>query len=416
MKSKLISASVNHISTLKLSAKKTRKQWSPCALALAIVLRLTAVSTSAQAQTLVVLHSFMGGKDGGSPPAGVILDAEGNLYGTTYSGGKLGCGIGLGCGTVFKLDASGKETILHNFTGLPDGNIPEAGLIRDAAGNLYGTTYAGGARDGGTVFKVEPTGKEVVLYSFTGPPDGMGPVASLVGDAQGNLYGTTYYGGNGACGYIRGCGTVFKLDPSGKETVLHAFISPDGGYYPAAGLIRDAAGNLYGTTYSGGANGFGTVFKLDSTGHLTVLHPFTGGADGGYPLGGLILSGNLLFGASGVGGASGYGTVFKMDKTGNETVLYSFTGGADGRYPLTGLVHDSAGNFYGTTEQGGAFHYGAVFEVDSEGRETVLHSFTYGADGAFPVAGVVLDAAGNLYGTTNNGGTNGEGTVFKIVP
>ena len=378
---------------------------------------LAAIPPSAKGQTLVVLHSFMGGEDGGSPPAGVIRDAEGNLYGTTYSGGKLGCGIGLGCGTVFKLDAAGKETILHKFTGSPDGNIPEAGLIRDAAGDLYGTTYAGGDADGGTIFKVGATGREIVLHSFTGPPDGLGPVASLVGDAKGNLYGTTYYGGNSVCGYVRGCGTVFNLDASGKETILHTFTSADGGYYPAAGLIRDAAGHLYGTTYAGGVNGFGTVFELDGTGKEIVLHGFTGGADGGYPLGGLIASGNLLFGTTGVGGTFGYGTVFKLDKTtGTETVLYSFTGGADGRSPLTGVVHDAAGILYGTTESGGAFHYGVVFEVDSAGQETVLHSFTYGADGAFPVAGVVRDAAGNLYGTTNNGGTNGEGIVFKIEP
>jgi uncharacterized repeat protein (TIGR03803 family) len=346
----------------------------------------------------------------------VIRDAAGNLYGTTYSGGTLGCGIGLGCGTVFKLDPTGKETILHKFTGMPDGNLPAAGLILDAASNLYGTTYAGGDHDGGTVFKVEPNGKAIVLHSFTGHPDGQGPVASLIGDAKGNLYGTTYYGGDPACGYVWGCGTVFRVDASGKETVMHRFTGVDGGYYPAAGLVRDSAGNLYGTTYTGGANGFGVVFQLDSTGHETVLHPFTGGTDGGYPLGELIASADLLFGTTGVGGAFGFGTVFKMDKTGNETVLYSFTGGADGRSPLTGLVHDTAGNFYGTTEQGGAFHYGAVFEVDSAGKETVLHSFTYGADGSFPVAGVVLDAAGNVYGTTNNGGINGEGIVFKIVP
>jgi uncharacterized repeat protein (TIGR03803 family) len=386
------------------------------ALLLAILIAIAVVLPSSQAQTFIVLHTFMGGSDGGSPAAGLILDAEGNLYGTNYSGGELGCGIGLGCGTVFELDPAGKETILHKFTGSPDGTLNQAGLIRDAAGNLYGTTYGGGVRDGGTVFKVEANGKESVLYSFTGPPDGFGPVASLVADANGNLYGTTYYGGNAACGYIRGCGTVFKLEPSGKETVLHAFVSANGGYYPAAGLIRDSAGNLYGTTYTGGANGFGTVFRLDSAGHETVLHAFTGGTDGGYPLGSLIASGSLLFGTSGVGGAFAYGAVFKLDKAGNETVLYSFTGGADGRSPLTGLVHDSAGNLYGATEQGGDFHYGTVFKLDRAGNESVLHSFTYGSDGAFPVAGVVLDAAGNIYGTTNNGGTSGEGIVFKIVP
>ena len=415
----MAAAAAEHISTFSIPPIKTRKQSLRFSLRFASALTVAVSSllaVSSRAQTLTTLHSFHGGADGESPAAGVILDGRGNLYGVTSSGGAVDCGVPRGCGTVFELDTAGKETMLHKFTGLPDGNIPSAGLIRDAAGNLYGTTYTGGAHDGGTVFKVLANGKETVLHSFTGHPDGQGPVASLAGDAKGNLYGTTYYGGDPACGYVWGCGTVFKVDASGKETVLHTFATPGGGLYPSAGVIRDAAGNLYGTTYAGGAYGFGTVFKLDATGNATLLHSFTGGTDGGYPLGGLIENGNLLFSTTGAGGAFGFGSVFKMDKSGDETVLYSFTGGADGKAPLTALAHDDAGNFYGTTEQGGAFRYGVVFKVDSAGKETVLHNFTYGADGAFPIAGVVRDAAGNLYGTTSSGGTSGGGVVFKIEP
>jgi uncharacterized repeat protein (TIGR03803 family) len=299
-------------------------------------------------------------------------------------------------------------TTLHSFTGGDDGANPVASLIADAAGNLYGTTPYGGASGYGTVFALTPSGTETVLHSFTGGDDGGYPAAGLIADASGNLYGTTGFGGDA------GYGTVFRVTQSGTETVLHSFTNADGAY-PLAGLIADAAGNLYGTTEGGGANGYGTVFKLTPSGTETVLHSFTN-ADGAFPLAGLIADADAnLYGTTNNGGASGYGTVFKVTPSGIETVLHSFTGGADGGYPFATLIADVAGNLYGTTSNGGASGYGVVFALTPSGAETVLHSFT-GSDGGYPKAGLIADAAGNLYGTTNYGGANVYyGTVFELT-
>jgi len=415
MPSALTRSIANHISTFAHSAKRSRKQWCLRGLTLVIMLALAAVLPAAQAQTLTVLHSFTQVKDGGFPSGTLVNDRAGNLYGTTQFGGR-----GFHSGTVFKLAPTGKEEPLYSFAGQADGGDPYAGVIRDAAGNLYGTAQSGGnftcAVGCGTVFKVDPHGRETVLYSFTGPPDGSVPVAGLVRDAQGNFYGTTVNGGDASCNNGIGCGTVFKLDASNNETVLYTFTGGADGKFPLAALIRDPAGNLIGTTVQGGAVNGGTVFKLDATGKETVLHSFTGGGDGAAPFAGLALVGSNLYGTSG-GGTYGYGTVFKVDKTGTETVVYSFTGGGDGGYLFAGVVSDGAGNLYGTTEGGGAFFYGTVFKLDKDGTETVLHSFTGGADGANPYGGLIRDAAGNLYGTTDIGGAPiNSGTVFKITP
>jgi len=215
-----------------------------------------------------VLHSFTGGADGADPATGLVRDAAGNLYGNTGAGGDLACGGGSGCGVVFKLDTTGKETVLHRFTGGADGAAPStaAGLVRDAAGNLYGNTFTGGhgtcPGGCGVVFKLGTTGKETVLHSFTGGSDGAAPEAGLVRDNAGNLYGTTDSGGDLACGSGFGCGVVFKLDTTGKEIVLHKFTGGKDGAFPAGRLVRDSAGNLYGTTQSGGAFFSGVVFKL----------------------------------------------------------------------------------------------------------------------------------------------------------
>jgi uncharacterized repeat protein (TIGR03803 family) len=404
--------------------------------ALATPTRLAAQEQQEQAPTFTVLHAFTGLSSGRNPTASLVRDNAGNLYGTTSFGGNLACGgNGFGCGLVFKLDTTGKETVLHRFTGGADGSFPPAGLVRDAAGNLYGTTEAGGTHGAGTVFKLGTTGKETVLHSFTGGADGRDPKAGLVRDNGGNLYGTTYTAGDLACGGGFGCGVVFKLDATGRETVLYSFTGGADGTASAAGLLRDAAGNLYGTTYAGGdlgctpvggGSGCGVVFKLDTTGTETVLHRFTGGADGADPEAGLVRdSAGNLYGTTLAGGnlACGCGVVFKLDTTGKETILHRFTGGADGRNPgLAGLVRDSAGNLYGTTSAGGnlACGCGVVFKLDTTGKETVLHRFTGGADGAYPEAGLVRDAAGNLYGTASAGGDlacgGGCGVVFKLTP
>jgi uncharacterized repeat protein (TIGR03803 family) len=309
-----------------------------------------------------VVYAFTGSPDGANPVAGLIFDQAGNLYGTTAFGGDLSCGEpGLGCGTVFKVDQTGILTVLHTFSGGADGVSPYAGLIRDTAGNLYGTTYLGGRRNSGTVFELDKDGNETVLHSFIsggGGGSGYYPQAGLIRDAAGNLYGTTNVGGPSFYG------TVFKLRRDGNITVLHSFSSGEDGGAPYAGLIGDAAGNLYGTTYIGGVSGLGTVFKLDKDGNETVLQSFAGGADGSSPYTGLIRdpAGNL-YGTTVYGGTSNRGTVFKLDKDGNETVLHSFSFATDGGYPYGGLIRDSAGHLYGTTTYGGAFDSGTAFEL-----------------------------------------------------
>ena len=379
--------------------------------ALAVMLAFAVFATlSAQAQTYDVLHNFTGGADGAIPQASLVLDAAGNLYGTTSAGGTSNLG------TIFKLDANGTKTVLHSFAGGTDGATPQAGLTRDAAGNFYGTTTVGGGSNSGTVFKLDANGTETVLYTFMGGVDGKLPNGPLVLDASGNLYGTTNDGGKAnACffGYF-GCGVVFKLDTAGRETVLYTFTGGiDGGEPYFAGLVRDAAGNLYGTTAAGGTSDNGTVFKLDTTGTETVLYSF--GNEGAQPFAGLVrdASGNL-YGTTNNGG-SGFGVVFKLDTAGKEKVLHKFTGGADGAIPQASLVLDTAGNLYGTTTAGGVLNLGTVFKLDANGAETVLHSFTGGADGKSPYASLVLDPSGNLYGTTTGGGASNLGTVFKIA-
>jgi uncharacterized repeat protein (TIGR03803 family) len=417
-----------------------RRRVASAALTLVVVLGLGVVSTrSAQAQTYTesVLYTFTGGADGGLPVAGLIFDGKGNLYGTTNVGGASGVGV------VFKVDSKGKETVLYSFTGGADGRYPGPGsLIWDAKGNLYGTTGGGGDMSAchdqgcGVVFKVDSTGKETVLYSFTGGADGGSPEAGLIWDVKGNLYGTTSHGGGSSGCRGRGCGTVFKLNKNGEETVLYSFTGGADGADPEAGLIWDVKGNLYGTTVSGGDmsachdQGCGVVFKVDSTGKETVLYTFTGGADGANLFAGLIwdAKGNL-YGTTDLGGDmsacldQGCGVVFKVDSTGKETVLYTFTGGADGREPFAGLIWDAReaeGPLYGTTTDGGEmsgcpYGCGTVFKVDSTGKETVLYSFTGGADEGYPQAGLIWDAKGNLYGTTT-GGPSAFGTVFKLAP
>jgi uncharacterized repeat protein (TIGR03803 family) len=396
-------------------------------------------STDSALHSFTVLHKFTGGADGASPN-GVILDATGNLYGTTvYSGNMSGC-QGSGCGTVFKLNATGKEKKLHTFTGGADGGIPGWNwhLVQDAKGNTYGTTIEGGNLSCpsmqygcGVVFRVDRTGKYEVLYAFQGGNDGAGPEGAVVLDAKSNLYGTTYYGGTGACddGTGANCGTVFKLDTSGKETVLYSFTGDSDGAYPVGNLVLDAAGNLYGAT-APYHSGEGTVFELNTkTQKLTTLYSFTGAADGASPAGSLLYAKGNLYGSTYGGGADGYGVVFKLNvKTQTETVLYTFTGNTDGSTPNGGLIMDAKGLLYGTTQWAGNLNCfsglgcGVVFKLSKGGKQTVLHTFTLKADGGIPVNGVVQDANGNLYGTTGYGGKlscnapYGCGVVFKLTP
>jgi uncharacterized repeat protein (TIGR03803 family) len=400
-----------------------RLNWVSLASAI-VVLPAIIATPSAQAQTEILLHSFRNTPDGANPQAGLIRDAAGNLYGTTYYGGTGHCS-GHACGVVFKVAKAGKETVLYTFNGT-DGAQPLAGLVRDKAGNLYGTTSAGGASDLGTVFKLDPAGHETVLHSFTGSPDGRYPCAALILDPEGDLYGTTAGGGTSDSG------TVFEMDTAGKESVLYSFTGGADGNGPSGSLIRDRAGNLYGTTYDGGAFALGTVFQLDTTGNETVLHSFGSGEDGQHPDAGLVQDAvGSIYGTTFWGGDSGLGTVFKLDTNRTESVLYSFTGEEDGAHPSASLVLDKANDLYGTAVEGGDLTCGGgtgcgtVFKLDSTGEETVLHSFAgnHGnpRDGTYPEGSLVRDAAGNLYGTTYSGGkyrssSYNVGTVFKLSP
>jgi uncharacterized repeat protein (TIGR03803 family) len=306
-----------------------------------------------------VLYSFAGDLDGEAPLYGPMLrDGAGNLYGNTANGG------GNGGGTIFKLSPSNKEIIvsLSGVTG-PEG--PTGGLAVDASGNGYGTTTDGGtacAPNGcGTVFKITRAGKVTVLHSFQGgATDGLLPFTGVIRDSAGNLYGTTFNGGP------NNAGTVFKVDPSGKETILHAFTISDGARV-FAGLVRDNVGNLYGATEGGGPSGAGEVFKLDPSGNLTTLYTFcsqSGCADGVAPFGTLIRDGaGNLYGTTVAGGDTFNGTVYKLDTSGNLTVLHSFNGTSDGAQVLTGLTSDNAGNLYGTASFGGAYGYGTVYKI-----------------------------------------------------
>jgi uncharacterized repeat protein (TIGR03803 family) len=397
--------------------------WTRGALTMAVLCLLLIVGFQpAEAQTETVLYSFCartGCPDGSNPRADLVMDTAGNLYGTTLYGGTSGVG------TVFELSPSGTETVLHSFAAShTDGHYPYAGLLMDTTGNLYGTAQSGGAKGLGTVFKLSPNGTETLLYSFcvlAACADGYHPRAGLIMDTKGNLYGTTFDGG------AYDAGAVFELSPSGTETVLHSFCQQMGcpdGYYPQAGLVMDTNGNLYGTTLYNGAFGGGTVFKISSDGTATTFYNFctaTGCKNGRYPQAGLILDTNgNLYGTTYGGGAHGNGTVFELSPSGAETVLHSFcarTGCSDGSHPRADLVMDTAGNLYGTTYYGGTNSVGTVFKLSPNGTENVLHSFAAnGSDGTHPYAGLVMDTMGSLYGTTYSGGANGYGTVFKVTP
>jgi uncharacterized repeat protein (TIGR03803 family) len=364
---------------------------------------------TSKAAKATTLYSFTGGADGGSPYASVIRDAQGNLYGATFAGGAANLGA------VLKVNQRGKETVLYSFTGKPDGEHPSSNLLRDSAGNLYGAAYEGGANGFGGIFKISKSGKENVLYSFGPGTDGEYPGSGLIRDAAGNLYGTTGYGG------ASGNGTVFKISKTGKETILHSFTGKDG-KYPFCTLLADSAGNIYGTTSSGGSSNVGTVFRLSKKGHVKVLHNFADGADGANPYAGLIRDGKgNLYGTTYYGGAAckGFdcGTVFKITPKGKEAVIYAFTL-TDGHYPDFGtLVLDASGNLWGTTYAGGGADLGVVFKVNSgSGKESTVYAFTGGKDEGYPVAGLIQDSAGNFYGTTLGNPPSTYGTVFKLTP
>jgi uncharacterized repeat protein (TIGR03803 family) len=287
-------------------------------------------------------------------------------------------------------------------------------VVRDSEGNLYGTTQYGGAYENGAVFKVDKNGNETVLYSFQGGfGDGCNPYGGLVRDAEGNLYGTTP-----SCGASSN-GTVFKVAKNGNEKLLHSFAGgkKDGSDPLYTALTLDTEGNLYGVTAYGGSQDFGVLYKLSTSRKLTVLHSFAGGTDGCYAHGTPVMDkqGNF-YGTTSRCGSGGEGTVWKVSPKGKETVLHNFAGGSsDGANPIGGVIRDAQGNFYGDTNSGGSSDDGTIFELSNKGTLTLLHSFV-GSDGATPYGGVIRDAKGNLYGTTLEDGTDGNGVVWKVTP
>jgi uncharacterized repeat protein (TIGR03803 family) len=359
----------------------------------------------AQAQTETVFYSFA---PGGFPEYDLAIDGQGNLYGTTFN--EFG-------GILYKLSPSGEFTTLHTFSGCcgTDGYSLAAGVILDAQGNLYGATTQGGSGDAGIIFEISPSGTETILYNFTCQQDGCLPVAGVVMDAEGNLYGTSL---GGTFGY----GNVYKFVRStGTVTTLYNFTGGADGSIPF-GVVLDKEGNLYGATQNGGSAQQGVVFKVTPSGMETVLHSFEpNGKDGFAPTASVILdSKGNVYGTTHLGGKVGVGTVYKITPAGKESILHSFKGGKDGIFPESDLMFDKNGNLYGTTYYGGEFDSGAVFEV-AKSKETILHSFEpNGTDGILPLGGVVFDANGNLFGTTTLGGASSDcpsgcGTVFKIV-
>ena len=337
-----------------------------------------AFAVNVKKKTETVLYAFCYSLEcvEGPPSGGFVRDSKGNLYGT--SGG----GYYSEPGQIYEITAGGTAELLYSFTGTPDGSIPAAPLIIGAKGNLYGTTGVGGVspqgqcpgpNSCGTVFEWSPTSGEKVLYSFQGVPDGMWPEAGLL-RSKSNFYGTTYYGGSDNCGY--GCGIVFEVTAKEKEKVIYAFQGGSDGCHPTAGLIADKAGNFYGTT--NGPTEWdscapGTVFELTTSGTERVLYEFCAAqncADGANPNGGVVMdAASNLYGTTWAGGAYGEGTVFELSPQGVETVLYSFcpTGYyndcPDGAYPRGSLVRDAKGNLYGVTSQGGAYGGGTVFKL-----------------------------------------------------
>ena len=367
--------------------------------------------------SFTTLRSF-DGTDGRLSFAGLVQATNGNLYGTTYYGGTKDSG------NVFEITPRGTLTTLYSLcskSGCTDGEYTYAVPIQGTDGNFYGTTYLGGSKELGTVFKVTPSGTQTTLHTFAGP-DGSEPLAGLVQATNGSFYGTTNMGG------AQGYGVIFKITPSGAFTTLHSFCSQSGctdGENPYAALVQGIDGNLYGTTLGGGSSkGFGTVFKITPSGTLTTLHRFctqSSCPDGKFPQTGLVQASNgNFYGTTISGGASGGGTIFEITPTGKLTTLYnvcSQSGCPDGNYLYAGLIQATDGNLYGIMDVGGAHGTGTIFKITLTGTLTTLYNFCSQSgcpDGQYPSGALVQATDGNLYGTTADGGANGDGTVFRL--
>lgn len=367
-----------------------------------------ALSSGADAGSrLKVIYNFAGGSGDGANPIGpLLIDGHGNLYGTTFAGGSASDG------TVFKISRRGQESVLHVFTGTAgDGTQPLGGVIADKSGNLIGTASAGGTNGLGIVFAIARNGVETVLHTFQGiccGSDGSFPYTALLADKRGNMYGTTFKGGNSS-----DLGTVFRITPAGNETLIHAFSGATDGGEPASALVRGKNHVFYGTASVGGSQNLGVAFRMTADGTETVLHNFGSGTDGQTASGWIAVDDqdNMYGTTESGGGSANAGIVYKIDKDGTESILHAFNG-ADGSGPIsvTLVGHD----LYGMTGFGGANNDGTIFKIAPNGALTTLHSFS-GTDGRDPTCPLVPGGDGNLYGTTIGGGTHSNGVVFKLT-
>jgi uncharacterized repeat protein (TIGR03803 family) len=339
--------------------------------------------------------------------AALVQGTNGDLYGTTWGGGAYGYG------TVFGITPSGTLTTLYSFTGGSDGSGPYFGLVLATNGDLYGITTAGGASGAGTVFKITPGGTLSTLHSFcaeSGCADGSYPWSGLIQALNGDLYGTAQAGG------AFGLGTIFKISTSGTLTTLYSFTGGSDGSAPQAPLVQAADGYLYGTTYFGGAANFGTIFKITPNGELTTLHSFNG-SDGAFSQAALIqATDGDLYGTSKLStNPNDLGTVYKITPAGTVTTLWRFNG-SDGQWPNSALIQATDGNLYGTTEIGGTSGTGTIFKFTLGGTVTTLYDFSSAYAGMLNsvYAGLFQATNGELYGTTENGGAAGDGTVFAF--
>ena len=368
-------------------------------------LALGMLAGAAHATDVQALYTFAGNDDGAWPGGNLITDRQGNLYGTTSTGGPNGAG------TIFKLAQDGTKTTLYSFHGGNDGDLPLSGLLSDNKGDLFGVTEIGGKFGEGNVFELTPDGVLTSIYDFgTGAHDGGNPIGQLIWGPDHTLLGTTLNAGDGHDG------TVFQVTLKGKETILHAFTGADG-MYPRAGLVMDPSGNLFGTCFnaSGGAAGNGTVFEITSAGVFKTLYNFSDHS--GYflyaPLA-LDKAGNL-YGTAQAGGANNYGTLFKLTQAGKLTVLHAFTNGVDGSEPDGQVFVAANGDLFGTTSSGGKYSDGTIFKYSPNGTLKTLYAFD-GTVGEFLQGGLIADRSIGgawLYGLSYAGGS-GNGVVYRV--
>ena len=376
-----------------------------------LILSLTSAISFANTFSYQEIYSFLGGVDGLNLRSNLTIGENGDVYGATMLGGNSTY-CEFGCGTIFKIDATtGIKSTIYNFQGSSnDGALLFAGVTFGPDGYLYGTTSRGGLYGGGTLFKIDTLGHETILKNFNGI-NGFSPQGDLVVGPDNDLYGTTEGGG------VNGFGSIFKLSKQGVESDLYYFKGTryQEGKEVDAELVTGSDGYLYGTTYHGGKNGTGTIFKIDTQGHEQTIYQFTNGAQNATnPAAGLLVGPDGdLYGTTSRGGNYNFGTVFKVDTNGNETTLYSFKGYSkqDGGFPIASLVTGPDGDLYGTTSRGGLYGGGTVFEITTTGLEKVIYNFPKGCE---PSAKLAVDSKGNLYGTTYFGGVNNAGLVFKL--